>query len=249
MENKEKNTQESVNSQANKNSFAAWWKKLATAAKAGIIAGAAVVVILPIVLIIALGGNSNDAGDETNDTNPPVTDETVEKVRYTVTVVDQYGNLVDGVSVEFVADTSLTWKTKSGVAEYNTTKEITAAIITKIPAGYSYDNLGKELYFDSTANIKITLTSNKSPVSVKIVDQDGNAVAGVTVQVCETGEGGSCVGLGETDENGVATKVIKNADYKAQITILPEGYTVEDISAYYPLENGEVTIVVTKDAE
>ena len=62
MNNEEKNVQEQNNQETAKFDFAAWWSKLATAAKAGIIAGVAVIVIVPIILALVLGGGTNNGG-------------------------------------------------------------------------------------------------------------------------------------------------------------------------------------------
>ena len=102
MNENEKKVQENKNSETKKFSFADWWKKLTTAAKAGLIAAVALVVIVPIVLVFALGGNGDNGGEPDNggssDSGTPDTDEAV-KVTYVVNVVDEEGNGVKGVRV------------------------------------------------------------------------------------------------------------------------------------------------------
>ena len=253
MNENEKKTQENKTSEAKEMTFGDWWKKLAIAAKAGLIAGAALVVIIPIVLIIALGGKGNetpnDGKDDTNGSSQDGGEQSDEKIRYTVTVVDQDGNPVEGVTVAFVAGTSIPipFKTdEEGVSSYNTNKKVTDAVVTAIPSGYTYDKLDQKLYFDANHNIKITV--NKLPdFVIKVVDEEGNLVEGVTVQMCD--EGGSCRLPKVTDENGEAFYGYENGTFHAQLTEVPEGYTVDDPAAYYDFDNYIATITLTKIAE
>ena len=84
--------------------------------------------------------------------------------------------------------------------------------------------------------------------TIKVVDEGGNPVAGVRVQICDVT--GSCRLPKTTNEEGIAVYEDEVEDtYKAQISGgeagLPEGYTVDDPAAYYPMgDNNEVTIVL-----
>lgn len=90
--------------------------------------------------------------------------------------------------------------------------------------------------------------STGADYTIKVVDEGGNPVAGVKVQICD--ETGSCRLPKTTNEEGIAVYEDQvEASYKAQISGgeagLPEGYTVDDVTAYYPMgENNEVTIVL-----
>ncbi len=254
MNDKEKKVQENKNSETKKFSFAVWWKKLTTAAKAGLIAAVSLVVIVPIVLVFALGGNDNGGEPDGGNTETPNTE--TEKVAYTVTVVDEDGNGVNGVKVEFVmSEMPLTYTIEEeGKISFNTAKAVTGAIIKSIPNGYESDKVGKTLSFDGENSIKITLKKLPDFV-IKVVDQDGNPIEGVTVQMCD--EAGSCRMPRVTDENGEASYPYEAGTFHAQLTLsagetveeLYPGYTVEDGSAYYDFDGSSVVIELTKIAE
>lgn len=81
--------------------------------------------------------------------------------------------------------------------------------------------------------------------TIKVVDEGGNPVAGVKVQICDANN--LCKTPKTTDENGIA--VYENQEdgtYKAQLTKLPEGYEAKDeADAYYPFgSETEVTIMI-----
>ena len=67
-------------------------------------------------------------------------------------------------------------------------------------------------------------------------------VAGVLVQMCESS--GSCRMPVTTDENGNAYYTYEEGEFKAQLTSgAPDGYSVDDPAAYYPIVDGEVTVM------
>ncbi len=79
--------------------------------------------------------------------------------------------------------------------------------------------------------------------TVKLVDEGGNPVAGAMVQLCAE----SCIPK-LTDANGVAVfeNMEERSDYKASVTMYPEGYEQLGETVDHYLENGakEVTITV-----
>jgi hypothetical protein len=200
--------------------------------------------ILSLILVFAMmlclvACNDKDNTDKGN--NPPAD----EKTTYVVTVVDSEGNPIPGVNVTFCpkGGTEFPWNTEAdGKATQKSSKEMTARI-DKVPTGYEFDKLGQTLEFDSEGKLTVTLTA-RAPFVVKVVDQDGNPVAGVVVQVCNDS---TCVPMGSTDANGEAKRPSMNGSYAAKITELPDGYSVEDIDAYYDLVDGKVTITITKN--
>lgn len=200
--------------------------------------------ILSLILVFAMmlclvACNDKDNTDKGN--NPPAD----EKTTYVVTVVDSEGNPIPGVNVTFCpkGGTEFPWNTEAdGKATQKSSKEMTARI-DKVPTGYEFDKLGQTLEFDSEGKLTVTLTA-RAPFVVKVVDQDGNPVAGVVVQVCNDS---TCVPMGSTDSNGEAKRPSMNGSYAAKITELPDGYSVEDIEAYYDLVDGKVTITITKN--
>ena len=180
--------------------------------------------ILSLVLVFAMMlclVACNDKDNTDKGSNPPAD----EKTTYVVTVVDSEGNPIPGVSVTFCpkGGTEFPWNTEAdGKATQKSSKEMTARI-DKVPSGYEFDKLGQTLEFDSEGKLTVTLTA-RAPFVVKVVDQDGNAVAGVRVQACTD----ACTPFkNATDENGETSEAleVKEAAYKAQLTALPEGYT------------------------
>jgi protocatechuate 3,4-dioxygenase beta subunit len=197
-----------------------------------------ILVFAMMLCLVACKGNDNPpegGGDQNKD----------EKTTYVVTVVDNEGNPIPGVSVIFCpkGGVEMPWPTDAeGKASQKTSKEMTAKL-TELPVGYEFDKLGQTLQFDAEGKLTITLTA-LAPFIIKVVDQDGNPVAGVVVQVCNDS---TCVPMGSTDANGEAKRPSMNGSYAAKITELPDGYSVEDIDAYYDLVDGKVTITITKN--
>lgn len=76
--------------------------------------------------------------------------------------------------------------------------------------------------------------------TIKVVDESGNPVAGVMVQLCKD----SCVPK-MTDANGVAVFTVKELEdgYKANVAKAPEGYTYEDGDVYFE-DEVEVTLTL-----
>lgn len=75
---------------------------------------------------------------------------------------------------------------------------------------------------------------------VKVVDEGGNPLAGVMVQICKD----SCI-PGRTDDNGVAVFAVAEDDYKASVLSMPEGYAYAgDAEEIYFDGAMEVTIVL-----
>ena len=170
------------------------------------------------------------------------------KTTYTVTVTDKDGNPIKGAVVTFSpkGSTPVPFPTDAeGKATYKTAKEMTAAI-TSVPAGYEYANLGKTQNFDKDGNLTVQIS--KVEVSlyfiIKVVDEQGNPIAGVRVQMCD--EADSCRKPVTTGADGTAGYAYEAGNFHAQLTDLPEGYTVDDVYAYYNFDNGVATIVLTK---
>ena len=92
-----------------------------------------------------------------------------------------------------------------------------------------------------------TEDTSKTEYVIKVVDTDGNTIAGAMVQICKN----SCL-PGVTDANGVAKfAVAEDTGYKASFLTLPEGYAYVDetVTEWY-FEDGsfEITIELKKNA-
>ena len=182
----------------------------------------------------------NDAGGDNNNTET--------KVNYTVTVTDADGNPIKGAVITFnpKGSMSVPFPTDAeGKATYKTDKEMTATV-TSVPAGYKYANIGKAQNFDKDGKLSVVVTKAEVELHfiIKVVDQDGNPISGVKVQMCD--ESDSCRKPVTTGTDGTAGYVYEAGNFHAQLTSLPEGYTVDDVAKYYNFENGVATITLTK---
>ena len=250
MSNEEKNSSLGNEIEENNNSTEAAVttapsSKLSGGLVAAIIGGIAVLLVAVILLVLLLPG-APDNGEET----PP----TDGKVTYVVTVVDNEGNPVKDAMVFFSpkGGTAFPLPTEAdGTVSYKTDKELTVSILS-VPTGYEYDKLTQTQSFDKDG--KLTVTVNKvtkeegTKYLIRVVDQNGNAVAGAKVQMCESENEGVCLVPITTDENGEATYTVEEKGYKAAITSLPEGYEkLSDDYVYFV--NGVAEIVVNKTAD
>ncbi len=78
---------------------------------------------------------------------------------------------------------------------------------------------------------------------INLVDEGGNPLAGVMVQLCE---GTNCVPM-FTDADGKAVfSMEKEADYEAKVSAMPEGYdyTTEEQVFHFEAGSKELTIVL-----
>ncbi|MBQ8302096.1 MAG: Ig-like domain-containing protein [Clostridia bacterium] len=240
MNNEEKNiSAENEAVEENNNPAPAPAKKLSGGVIGAIIGGVAVVIIAIILLVTLLpGNNSNPGGEQSGGENAET------KITYTVTVVDQDGNPIPGAKVAFAANggTAIPFPTNAeGKATYKSDKTVTATV-TEIPVGYEYDKLNVAQTL-SSETLTVTITK-LAPLVIKVVDKDGNPISGVTVQMCDSA--GSCRIPITTGEDGTASYNYEEGDFHAQLTVVPDGYTVDDLSAYYDFVDGVATIELTK---
>jgi hypothetical protein len=221
-------------------------KKKISGGLLGAIIGGVVVVILAIVLLATLlpgsdkGNTPDDGGTQQGTTDT--------KVSYVVTVVDTDGKAVEGAVVSFTTKggSPIPFPTDTeGKASYKTAKELTATV-TAVPSGYEYAKLNQKIEFDNEGKATITLTkkAEEAPYTIKVVDQDGNPVAGVKVQMCD--DAGLCLIPTATNEDGIATYKYQEGNFHVLLNTLIDGYTVDDMSTYYYFTGREVTIVITK---
>ena len=249
MNNEEKNSPQGENNPETKNEVApkVATKKLSGGIIGAIIGGAVALIAVIVLLVTLLGGDKNPGGEGSGNGDG----NTDTKTTYVVTVVDQEGNAIKGAKVSFTPSgaSAIPFTTdKDGKASYKTDKEVTATV-TSIPSGYQYDKLNVAQKFDNEGKLTITITMPE-PLVIKVVDQHGNPVADVRVQMCDDI---GCRMPTTTDENGVATYPYEDAQVKAQLSggleALPEGYTVADPAAYYYFNGGVTTITLTKTSD
>ena len=189
-------------------------------------------------------GNKDNTQQGNNDQNGENTQP--EKILYTVTVVDEEGNPIKNVKLDFNPKGGITIPfptDKDGKAAYKTDKELTVTV-KEIPNGYSYDKLNVEQKFGGDNTLTVTLIT-LAPFVIRVVDQNSNPIEGVLVQMCD--EAGSCRMPTETDAKGEATYRYEEGNFHAQLTSIPDGYSVENPDEYYNFVNGVATITLTKN--
>ena len=217
-------------------------------------------MLLAFVLVFTLGAalvscsdenadNGNGAGDN-NDGGSTDTKDT-----YTITVKDADGNAVAGVEVAMIKVTATGEMPYPGAKETAADGKVSFEVkagdwkvaVEDVPAGYVLP----ENSFAFT-NKAVTITLESLPTyTIKVVDQNGDAVVGAGVQMCEKGDSGRCVSYrNPTDENGESSMQIADGSYEAQVTRVPDDYTKPE--GYFDFEGSAitgytVTITVTKN--
>lgn len=165
-------------------------------------------------------------------------EEKEEKLTYSVTVTDENGEPLPGVTVWVTAgEKTVTLTTNDlGVASSELVKGEYTASIT-IPEGYTAESNQVQL----TAEVPAVTVALKKQVivmvdyTVTVVDAFDAPVAGVMVIVD--------AGFGFTDENGKAVFHLVEGEYTAEIEI-PEGYAGENA---YAFEAGTSQLKITLD--
>lgn len=190
--------------------------------------------------LVACGDNGDNADNSENEGESA-------DVTYKVTVKNQDGEAISMVVVEFYeGNTRVALRTTNtqGVVTMNKPQGTYTARVT-VPQTHEADE--NEFTLTGEENeIEVTLTEKASEApeietveyTVRVVDQNGNAVAGLNVQLCVPGEG--CQAPIATDENGVSVFNVVEDNYSAQITGESEYYA-------FPSGSREVTIEVTVD--
>ena len=226
-------------------------KGLSTGLLAAIIGGAVAVLVAVILLIVLLPGNNSGSGDNNNGGTGDVQPD--EDVTYTATLVDQNGDPVENaiVMLYFESGDSLPCPTDAnGKASYKGDKKIVSAAVFSIPNGYEFSKVAQNQKVDLKDG-KVTITITKKAVqgtnyTIRVVDQNGNPVANVYVQMCESED--KCLTPIKTNANGEAVYTQPESEYKAAITSLPEGYE-KTTEGYTYFESYVAIIEVTKTAE
>lgn len=197
---------------------------------------------------------TNEGGDNNDTNNNQTTDKT-----YTVTILDGDKNPVEGVKLVITDEKSyLTVTTNAnGEASVQLPDTKISVMVTSVPDGYEKPEKVSGVYHGvfktGSTDLSITLSkvaSNTVTYTVKVIDQNGDAVEGMQVQLCPDG-----VCLADqfiTGANGEISKELtpgKTIDVKLYAL---DGYTLPT-----PLSNGyhavinagetEVTITVTKN--
>lgn len=170
-------------------------------------------------------------------------------VNYTVFVVDDARNPVKDVVITFTeegGEPAMKFTKSEGVVSFESDKKVSAKI-TSIPDGYKKDSVNKAISFDKDGNAVVTLEKEQGGVTketytIIAVDQHGNPVKGVAVQMCSDS---GCLGTVLTGADGQATYTVAPDDtFKVQVNDVPDGYAIPVDKI--PFIDGVATVVLAK---
>lgn len=170
------------------------------------------------------GGGDGEGNGEGGNNNQP------EKgLDYTVTLLDIFGQPIEGITLKLTYDGESTEVLTSG-ADGKVTKKIDTyedVIVEFVDLG-NYGNLTKNQR-NLNGDTEKTLTL-PTKATVTVVDESGNPVEGVTVQVCHN----VCLTPGKTNEEGVlAVNISSTEKVKVAILAVPEGYAIPEVVGEY----------------
>ena len=221
-------------------------------------------MLMSVLSLTACGNKNNGNDNNTNEgsgndnTNDNTNNQTTDKT-YTVTILDGDKNPVEGVKLVITDEKSyLTVTTNvNGQASVQLPETKVSVMVTSVPDGYEKPEKVSGVYHGvfktGSTDLSITLSkvaSNTVTYTVKVIDQNGDAVEGMQVQLCPDG-----VCLADqfiTGANGEISKDMapgKRVDVKLHEL---DGYTLPIANEYgyhAVIDAGEteVTITVTKN--
>ena len=223
-----------------------------------------VLVICMLATVCSVTACKNkDKNNDNNDngvTNDCGNDNVSTDKTYTVTVLDGDNNPVEGVKLVITDGKSYptTTSASDGKASVQLPEATTVSVmVTSVPNGYVKPEKVSGVYHGVFASGATEFTlkvekeaDNKVEYTVKVVDQNGDVVVGMPIQLCPNG-----VCLAEkfvTDANGEIT-VKLNAGYSVDVKLEGlEGYTLpvtvkESYHAVIASGETEVTVTVIKN--
>ncbi len=215
---------------------------------------------IPAIFAGCNSGEGKDTSGSNNTEQPTSTTSANNDNAYTVTIVDNEGNPVSGVSL-MITNTTDVFKDGTTDSNGKFSAEVTGTnlgvMIVNVPDGYekpAATNGVLHAMFENGKSVSVTVNkkaNTKVTYTVKVVDQNGDAVEGATLQLCPNG---TCLADNfTTDANGACTKDLSpNLPVDVKIVTLPDGYTKPEAlnNGYHAkIEAGEaeVTITVTKN--
>lgn len=225
--------------------------------------------ILSLVLVIcmfatvltftACNKDKNEGtNDENNETNNGGNENVTTDKTYTVTVLDGDNNPVEGVKLILTdgntylppVATDANGKASGQLPDASTV----SVMVTSVPDGYVKPEKVSDIYHGvfASGSTEFTLkiekeADNKIEYTVKVVDQNGDPVVGMKIQLCPNGV---CLAdKFETDANGeITAKLNPNVSVDVKLLEGLEGYTlpipVKD-SYHAVIESGETEVTVT----
>lgn len=197
-----------------------------------------IIALLLVAVMLLCGCNSGNTN--------PTTDGTPTEQVYAVKFVDAEGNPVSGVITQFAkkdGSQSLILSEADGTISVSTELFEANFTILNTTAGYKVDKMEHTL---SAENMLIVVLNkeeagNSNPTyTITVVDQNGNPVAGVVVQVCDDH---NCQLPLTTDASGNASASYAPSNYHVTLNTLPDGYTSEETEFSFN-DKTELTIVI-----
>lgn len=108
---------------------------------------------------------------------------------------------------------------------------------TAAPAPETTEATGAE------TTVPTTIPESTNPTyTVTVVDEGGNPVAGAMVQLCDVTA--ACY-PNATNEQGVATYSLVEAEYKASFLKIPEGYALPEGASEFYFDEGSFEMTIT----
>ena len=190
------------------------------------------------------GGENNNNQSNNNNNNSDN-----KGIDYTVTLVDVKGNPIAGIQLKFTYDGKETEVLTSG-ADGKATKKIDTyedVIVEFVELG-NYGNLAlNQRNLNGETEKTLTLPTK---VTINVVDEAGNPIAGVKLQVCHN----VCISPMDTNAEGkLVVGISSDSQIKVSVVSVPEGYAVPEtigeyqgvpIHAYFEDGAFEVTITI-----
>ncbi len=213
--------------------------------------------VLGMLALTSCGESENTNGGENTDGN------NTDYKGYVVTVVDTDNNPVSGVNLMITnqssAFSSPLTTDENGKANADVTGDGMGVVISSVPSGYimpaKISGLLNAVFASGSKEVKITLekeaTAVKTTYTITIVDQNGDAVEGVTLQLCY---GGQCLPAPATNADGATTLQLADASgVNLKLLTVPSGYTKPEATVngeyHLAIEDGttSVTFEITKN--
>ena len=202
--------------------------------------------------------NKNDKNENEGEGTGEVGNQTTDKT-YTVTIVDGDKNPVEGVKLVITDGSAFPTATTGadGKASVSLPEGTISVMVTTVPSGYEkpekvsggvYHGVFKAGSYELTITIEKEV-SNTVAYTVRVVDQNGDAVEGIDVQLCYDNK---CIPQYPTDANGELVKELAPG-YTVDVKLYElEGYTLpeaNDHGYHAVIEAGEteITVVITKN--
>ena len=163
------------------------------------------------------------------------------KVTYKVTIIDEDGKPVEGVSVQMCDDAGCKLPSATnaeGVVEFRYAPSNYHVTLLGGPAGYVIDTTAYYVFTDNQLKILLKKAPATVTYKVEVVDYDGFVLEGVSVLLS-----GSDLPAVKTNADGVATFAAPEGNYGVELSDIPEGLGKE-FSYSFPAGKTEIKIAL-----